>query len=111
VNTPGVVGILALQTLAACAVAAFFHRSSGARAVGRLRTVAAPVAAAVLLAVITGLVCTRLDLFTGAGPLVNWTLIALTPLVFATGVVLALRIRRRRPDVYAGLATTDVDCL
>ena len=109
VNTPGVVGILALQTLAACAVAAFFRRSPGAHAVGRLRTVAAPATAALLLAVITGLVCTRLSLFTGAAPLVNWTLIALTPLVFATGVVLALRIRRRRPDVYAGLATTDVD--
>ncbi|MEH0442276.1 MULTISPECIES: APC family permease [unclassified Streptomyces] len=109
VNTPGVVGILALQTLAACAVAAFFRRSPGAHAVGRLRTVVAPVAAAVLLAVITGLVCTRLNLFTGAAPPVNWTLIALTPLVFMTGVVLALRIRRNRPDVYAGLATTDVD--
>ncbi|MFI1506118.1 APC family permease [Streptomyces sp. NPDC020597] len=111
VNTPGVVGILALQTLAACAVAAFFRRSPGAHAVGRLRTVAAPATAALLLAVITGLVCTRLNLFTGAAPLVNWTLIALTPLVFATGAVLALRIRRSRPDVYAALATTDVDCL
>ncbi|MGW1274709.1 amino acid transporter, partial [Streptomyces sp. NPDC002491] len=111
VNTPGVVGILALQTLAACAVAAFFRRGPGAHRVGRLRTAVAPVAAALLLAAITGLVCTRLSLFTGAAPLVNWTLIALTPLVFATGVLLALRIRRNRPDVYAGLAATDVDCV
>ncbi|WP_164905063.1 hypothetical protein [Streptomyces cyaneus] len=38
---------------------------------------------------ITGLVCTRLDLFTSAAPAVNWTLVALTPVVFATGVALA----------------------
>lgn len=111
VNTPGVVGILALQTLAACAVAVFFRRNPAANAAGRLRTVAAPVAAALLLAVITGLVCTRLQLFTNASPAVNWTLVALTPIVFATGVALALRIRRNRPDVYARLSTTDVDAV
>lgn len=109
VNTPGVVGILALQTLAACAVVVFFRRNRDAGTAGRLRTVAAPVAAALLLAAITGLVCTRLNLFTGAAPAVNWTLVALTPVIFATGAALALRIRRNRPDVYARLATTDVD--
>jgi amino acid transporter len=109
VNTPGVVGILALQTLAACAVVAFFRRNPGIGGAGRLRTVAAPATAALLLAVITGLVCTRLNLFTGAPPAVNWTLIALTPVVFTIGAVLAVRIRRKRPEVYAKLATTDVD--
>ncbi|MFI6014628.1 hypothetical protein ACIBAG_38595 [Streptomyces sp. NPDC051243] len=103
------VGILALQTLAACAVAVFFRRNPGAHGAGRLRTVAAPVAAAFLLAAMGGLVCTRLQLFTSAAPAVNWTLVALTPAVFATGAALALRIRRNRPDVYARLATTDVD--
>lgn len=107
-NTPGVVGILALQTLAACAVAVFFRRSPGAHAAGRLRTVVVPVTAALLLAGVTGLVCTRLSLFTGASPAVNWTPVALTPVVFASGAVLAVRIRRTRPDVYAGLAATDV---
>ncbi|MFF7261002.1 APC family permease [Streptomyces sp. NPDC008159] len=109
VNTPGVVGILALQTLAACSVVVFFRRNPGAAGAGRLRTAAAPATAALLLAVITGLVCTRLNLFTGASPTVNWTLVALTPAVFATGVVLATRIRRRQPEVYAKLATTDVE--
>lgn len=109
VNTPGVVGILALQTIAACAVAVFFRRNPGANGAGRLRTVVAPVTAALLLAVITGLVCTRLQLFTGASPAVNWSLVALTPIVFAIGAALAVRIRRNRPDVYAKLATTDVD--
>lgn len=63
----------------------------------------------ILLAAVTALVCNRLNLFTGAGPAVNWTLIALTPVVFLTGVVLAGRMRRTRPDIYARLATTDVD--
>ncbi|WP_055526370.1 APC family permease [Streptomyces graminilatus] len=109
VNTPGVVGILALQTLAACAVVAFFRRNPGLVGAGRLRTTVAPATAAVLLAVTTGLVCTKLDLFTGAPAAVNWGLAALTPIVFAIGVVLATRIRRKRPAVYAKLATTDVE--
>ncbi|GGL08280.1 APC family permease [Streptomyces flaveus] len=109
VNTPGVVGILALQTLAACAVVAFFRRNPGAGGAGRLRTVVAPATAALLLAAITVLVCNRLNLFTGAPPAVNWTLVALTPVVFAIGAVLAMRIRRKRPEVYAKLATTDVE--
>ncbi|TLS43704.1 APC family permease [Streptomyces montanus] len=109
VNTPGVVGILALQTLAACSVVSFFRRNPATRGESGLRTLVAPAVAAVLLTVTTGLVCTRLDLFTGAGPAVNWTLVALTPAVFLTGVVLAARMRRRRPHVYAKLATTDVD--
>ncbi|GGS29472.1 amino acid permease [Streptomyces humidus] len=108
VNTPGVVGILALQALAAFAVVAFFRRNPGTRGEGRLRTLVAPAAAGILLAVTTGLVCKRLDLFTGAGPAVNWSLAALTPVVFLTGVFVALRVRRRRPDVYARLATTDI---
>ncbi|MEU9245339.1 APC family permease [Streptomyces sp. NPDC048385] len=109
VNTPGVIGILALQLLAACSVVAYFRRNPALRGEGRLRTLAAPGAAAVLLAAATALVCTRLNLFTGAGPAVNWTLAALTPAVFLTGVVLAARMRRSRPDVYARLATADID--
>jgi amino acid transporter len=109
VNTPGVVGILALETLAAFAVVAFFRRTPATNGESRLRTLVAPAVAGVLLTVATGLVCTRLDLFTSAGPAVNWTLVALTPAVFLAGVVLAARIRRTRPDVYARLATTDVE--
>ncbi|MGW3942196.1 hypothetical protein [Streptomyces phaeochromogenes] len=111
VKTPGVVGILALQTLAACSVAAFFCRNRGVGGAGRLRTVAAAASAALLLAVITGLVCTRLNLFTGAPPAVNWMLAALTPIVFTIGAVLAMRLRRKRPEVYAKLATTDVEAV
>jgi hypothetical protein len=79
------------------------------RGEGRLRTLVAPAAAGILLTLTTWLVCERLDLFTGAGPAVNWTLAALTPVLFLTGVFVALRTRRTRPDVYAKLATTDID--
>ncbi|WP_406396626.1 APC family permease [Streptomyces sp. NBC_00882] len=109
VNTPGVVGILVLQAVAAFAVVAFFRRNPATRGEGRLRTLVAPASAGILLTLTTGLVCKRLDLFTGAGPVVNWTLAALTPALFLTGVFVALRIRRTRPDVYAKLATTDID--
>ncbi|MEE1761329.1 APC family permease [Streptomyces sp. SP18BB07] len=109
VNTPGVVGILVLQALAAFAVVAFFRRNPAEHGEGPLRTLLAPAAAGVLLTAVTVLVCKRLDLFTGAGPTVNWALVALTPAVFLAGMALSARIRRTRPDVYAKLATTDVD--
>ncbi|WP_048821657.1 APC family permease, partial [Streptomyces ipomoeae] len=109
VNTPGVIGILVLQALAAFAVVAFFRRNPAEHGEGHMRTLVAPTAAGVLLTAATVLVCKRLDLFTGAGPTVNWSLVALTPAVFLAGMVLATRIRRTRPDVYARLATTDVD--
>ncbi|WSQ15891.1 hypothetical protein OG604_00765 [Streptomyces sp. NBC_01231] len=43
------------------------------------------------------------------GAAVNWTLAALTPALFLTGVFVVLRARRTRPGVYAKLATTDID--
>ncbi|MFM9589147.1 amidohydrolase family protein [Streptomyces scabiei] len=109
VNTPGVVGILVLQSLAAFAVVAFFRRNSAEHGEGPLRTLLAPAAAGLLLTAVTVLVCKRLDLFTGAGATVNWALVALTPAVFLSGMALAARIRRARPDIYAKLAITDVD--
>ncbi|KUN92544.1 APC family permease [Streptomyces caeruleatus] len=108
-NTPGVVGILLLQTLAACAVVGFFRRNGASRGEGQMRTRTIPAVAALLLAMATGLVCTHLDLFTGASPTVNWIMVALNPAVFLVGVGFAARMRRRRPDLYAKLATTDVD--
>ncbi|AXI80415.1 APC family permease [Peterkaempfera bronchialis] len=109
VNSPGVVGILLLQALAAFAVYAFFARHTGETSAGPLRTVVAPLAATVLLCGATALVCWRMDLFTGAGPGVNWALVAIVPVVFLAGVAIALRLRARRPEVYARLGTTEVE--
>ncbi|MEU1285973.1 APC family permease [Kitasatospora sp. NPDC005856] len=110
VNSPGVVGILLLQALAAFAVFAFFRRDpAAAHGTSALRTVVAPLLAGLLLIGATALVCWRLDLFTGASSVVNWSLIAAVPVVFLLGVALALRIRARRPEQYARLASTRIE--
>ncbi|MFJ9085119.1 APC family permease [Streptomyces sp. NPDC102384] len=99
VNTPGMLGLMALQLLAALAVPFFFRRITHQE--GALRTIVAPVAATLLLAVAIGLVATHIDLFTGASPLVNWILLAVAPAVFVLGLALAWRLRRSRPETYA----------
>ncbi|MGP3771806.1 APC family permease [Streptomyces sp. SDT5-1] len=98
VNTPGMIGLMALQLLAALAVPFFFRRITHQE--GTLRTVVAPIAATILLAVAIGLVATHIDLFTGASPLVNWILMAVAPAVFVLGLALAWRLKRSRPETY-----------
>ncbi|GGX11760.1 APC family permease [Streptomyces chryseus] len=102
VNTPGMIGLMALQLLAAVAVPFFFRRAGHTENIWR--TTVAPAVAAVLLAVALWLVATNVELFTGAGTGVNITLVAIVPAVFLAGVALALRLRRSRPRLYAGFA-------
>ncbi|SEQ92801.1 Amino acid transporter [Streptomyces sp. yr375] len=102
VNTPGMIGLFTLQLLVAIAVPCYFRRIRHQE--GALRTVVAPVVAAVLLAGAIGLVITHIDLFTGASDAVNTVLIGLAPAVFAAGLVLAWWLRRERPLVYANFA-------
>lgn len=102
VNTPGMIGLFVLQLLAAIAVPCYFRRVPHGE--GVLRTVLAPVVAAVLLAGAIGLVITHIDLFTGASPAVNSVLIGLAPAVFVAGLGLAWWLRRERPLVYAHFA-------
>jgi len=102
VNTPGMIGLMTLQLLAAIAVPLFFRRF--AHREGRLRTVVAPVVAAVLLATAIVLVTYHVELFSGASAGVNLVLVSLVPAVFLIGLVLAYRLRRTRPEVYARFA-------
>ncbi|MFD7182695.1 APC family permease [Streptomyces sp. NPDC059904] len=102
VNTPGMIGLMALQLLAAIAVPFYFRRITHEE--GVLRTVVAPIAATVLLSIAIVLVCTHLDLFTGASLLVNMVLMAVAPAVFVLGIGLARRLRRTKPDVYERFA-------
>jgi amino acid transporter len=102
VNTPGMLGLMTLQLLAALAVPLYFRRVRHQE--GALRTVVAPVAAALLLAAAIALVVAHLDQFTGASPTVNTVLVALVPAVFLTGLALAHGLRRRRPEVYERFA-------
>ncbi|MFJ6982790.1 MULTISPECIES: APC family permease [unclassified Streptomyces] len=103
VNTPGMMGLLLLQLCAAIAIPCYFRRVRHQE--GVLRTVVAPVVAAVLLATAIVLVVQHVDLFTGASTTVNTVLVAAAPAVFAAGLLLARRLRRRRPEVYARFGT------
>ncbi|MFH9657152.1 APC family permease [Streptomyces sp. NPDC017248] len=103
VNTPGMIGLLLLQLLAAIAVLCYFRRVRHTE--GRVRTVLAPALAAVLLTAAIVLVVGHIDLFTSASPTVNTVLAAVAPVVFLLGLPLAWWLRRNRPAVYAAFGT------
>ncbi|MET9827833.1 APC family permease [Streptomyces sp. NPDC006385] len=107
VNTPGMLGLLTLQLLAALAVPLYFRRIRHRE--GVWRTIVAPVVAAVLLAAAIVLVVRHLDQFTGASATVNTVLTATVPAVFLTGLALAWWLRRHRPGVYAHFAAEPED--
>ncbi|MFI8422893.1 APC family permease [Streptomyces sp. NPDC085479] len=102
VNTPGMLGLMVLQLLAALAVPCFFRKTPHQE--GVWRTLVAPVAAFVLLAGAILLVTANIELFTAASTTVNTVLVALVPAVFVLGLLLARRLRRTRPEVYARFA-------
>ncbi|MFJ7002705.1 APC family permease [Streptomyces albidoflavus] len=102
VNTPGMIGLMALQLLAAAAVLCYFRRARHQE--GVWRTVVAPVAALALLGAALALVTANVELFSGAGTGTNILLVSLVPAAFVLGVALALRLRRTRPEVYARFA-------
>ncbi|HEU5483678.1 MAG TPA: amino acid transporter, partial [Microlunatus sp.] len=101
VNTPGVVGIIALQAITSAAVVAYFVR--------RRHTVRArvPIAFAalgtILLSLAVVLLVSHIDLLTTAAGLTNVILVGIVPVTFVVGIVAALVLRRRRPEVYAGI--------
>ncbi|MFE2557644.1 hypothetical protein ACFXGT_16775 [Streptomyces sp. NPDC059352] len=45
-----------------------------------------------------------MELFTGASTTVNTVLVSLVPAVFLLALLLAYRLRRTRPEIYAGFA-------
>jgi amino acid transporter len=102
VNTPGMLALVALQLLAAVAVPLYFRRV--AHGEGLLRTVVAPAVATLLLGAALWLIVANIDLLTGASSTVDLTLILLVPAAFAAGLGYALRVRARRPRVYARFA-------
>ncbi|MFF7133540.1 APC family permease [Streptomyces sp. NPDC008196] len=102
VNTPGMLGLMTLQVLAALAVPLYFRRVHHTE--GVLRTVVAPVAAAVFLIAAIVLVVAHLDLFTGASTTVNTLLAAVVPAVFLAGLALARWLRLHRPAVHERFA-------
>ncbi|MGR8010854.1 APC family permease [Streptomyces hypolithicus] len=107
VNTPGMIGLMALQLLAAVAVPFYFRRISHTES--PWRTVVAPAVAAVLLTCALTLVAANVELFSGATAGINVVLVSLVPAVFLVGIAIALRLRRSRPEVYAAFAAEPDD--
>ncbi|MFG2830620.1 APC family permease [Streptomyces sp. NPDC048434] len=106
-NTPGMLGLLALQAITAVAVPLYFRRF--AHDEGALRTVVTPIAATVLMAGALWLVVAKINLMTGAPFTTNAVLVLTVPVAFALGLLLARRVRRGRPEVYAGFAAEPDD--
>jgi amino acid permease len=107
VNTPGVIGIIVLQGLAAAAAVAFFLRR---RAIAR-RTflIVSSVIAAILMASVVYVVVQHLEVLTGAPKETNDALVAVVPAVLVLGLVGGLVLRRVRPKTIALLARDDAD--
>ncbi|GGG27332.1 amino acid permease [Rhodococcoides trifolii] len=104
----GTVGILALQWLTSLSVAVFFVR--GRDAVHDRGAAVAGVVAFLLFGVALYLVIDKIELATlSDSPVVNTIAVGAPIVVFVLGALLALWIRARRPDVYEGLGSTDID--
>ncbi|MEV5721522.1 APC family permease [Amycolatopsis mediterranei] len=99
VNTPGVVGILVLQTLTAIATVVYFLRRN--RSVSTPLAVAAGIAASLLLSIATYILVDSVGLLTNASATVNVALVSIVPATLLAGGLLALWLRARRPATYA----------
>jgi amino acid transporter len=107
VNTPGVIGIIVLQGLAAAAAVAFFLRR---RTIARRNfLIASSVIAAVLMATVVFVVIRHLDVLTSAPKEINDVLVAVVPAVLVLGLVIGLVLRSVRPKTIALLARDDAD--
>ena len=101
VNTPGVIGLVLLQVMVAVAVPLYFRRIEHSE--GLLRTVVAPVLAALGMATALYLMIAKIALLSGASGTVNVVLVGLVPVMIVAGLLLALWLRTRRPLTYARL--------
>jgi len=104
VNTPGVIGIVVLQILAAASVVVFFLRR---RDIARAWYVLpAGVLGGVLMLVFLVLIVVNIGVLTGADAATNAVIISVTGLALVFGIVLAAILRRARPAAYAGIGGT-----
>ncbi|AYA20603.1 APC family permease [Streptomyces alfalfae] len=101
-NTPGSLGLVALQALTAVAVLRYFRRIPHEE--GRWRTLITPLAAAVLMTGAIWLIISKIDLMTGASSTTNAVLVSMVPVAFVIGLLVSLRMRRSRPEVYTHFA-------
>lgn len=105
VNTPGVIGIIALQVLASLAATVFFVRRKDLPR--RRFLIASSALAAVLMVGVITYFAKYIAIVTGAGDRMNVTLLLVIPGVLALGVIGGLVLQRTRPEVLTLLARDD----
>lgn len=103
VNTPGIVGIVALQGLVS--VAAFIYLRRHPAAVTNRFLIPVSVASAILLFGVVALIAINIELLTFADPLTNTALLLVAPVVFLAGLLIARRLRTTRPDDFARIGS------
>ncbi|MFI6585600.1 APC family permease [Embleya sp. NPDC050493] len=106
-NSPGIIGVMALQALCSFAVVGFYLRRPELPGSLWVRIIA-PLLGGLVLTAATWLAVDHMDLLTAADTTTNLVLLLPLPIVFAAGVLLALRLRATDPARYARL-TTDVE--
>lgn len=103
VNTPGIVGIVALQGLVS--VAAFIYLRRNPAAVTNRVLIPVSIASAFLLFGVVALIAVNIELLTFADAVTNAILLSVTPIVFLAGLLIARRLRTARPDVFARIGS------
>ncbi|WP_458109477.1 APC family permease [Arthrobacter sp. R3-55] len=103
VNTPGIVGIVALQGVVS--VAAFIYLRRNPAAVTHRVLLPVSIASAILLFGVVALIAINIELLTFADPLTNTILLLVPPVVFIAGLLIARRLRTTRPDVFARIGS------
>lgn len=104
---PGVLTVIVLQALCSLAIVVYFARSGG-HGLTVWSTVVAPAAAMVGLVIASWLVTKNFELLSGRTDWVNMLLLAFLPAAFLVGLLRALYLRSREPEVYAQLTRTEV---
>jgi len=107
VNTPGVVGIIALQALTSFAVVAYFWRRRHT-VQAWVATICAALAAVLLTAAVIALAI-HIDLLTTAEGATNVLLVGIVPVTFVSAAVAARVLKARRPQIYAGIGAVHVE--
>jgi amino acid transporter len=103
---PTVIGLPVMEFLTSIAVFAYFWRDR--RGMSAWRVLACPALAAAMLAVVLVAIISQIDILTARTGLVNYILMAVVVGAVITGIVRALWLRSRRPDVYAQLLDAQV---
>jgi amino acid transporter len=99
VNSPGVYGIITLQLLVSIAVLVFILKNR--RLPRKWFVLPAAIVSILAMGILLGVLVATIDYLTAAGSTVNAIILAVVPAVLIAGIVYALFLRARRPEVFA----------